>query len=66
MAAQRGPKTIAFQFGDFNFMTNNHVTAIADKDGVDEEFHPITDFLTAGPLNYALTTSPQMKMEVIS
>lgn len=67
MAAQRRlPKSVAFKFGDFDFMTNNHVAAITNKEGVSSDFHSIMDFMASGPLSYALTASPQLNQVAIS
>ena len=66
MAAQRKSKTVAFKFGDFDFMTNNHVAAITDKDEVIGEFHPIMDFMMTGPLNHALTATSIINMDAVT
>ena len=63
MAAQRKSKTVAFKFGDFDFMTNNHVVSITDKDEVPGEFHPIMDFLIA---SHALTADPIINMDAVT
>ena len=67
MAAQRQlPKSVGFKFGEFDFMTNNHVAAIKDKKGVFVDFHPIMDFLANGPLGYAMTATPQINQHAVS
>ena len=66
MTAERKSKTIACKFGKFDFMTNNHVAAIIDKDEVPREFHLKMDFLMAGPLNHALTSSPIINMDGVT
>ena len=67
MAAQRRlPKSVAFKFGDFDFMTNNHFATITNKKGVSTDFHPVMDFMAVGPLGYALTASPQINQAAVS
>ena len=34
-----GPKYVAFYFGDFDFMTTNHVANIYEKKKATEEYH---------------------------
>ena len=66
MAAQIKIKTVAFEFGDFDFMTNNHVATITDKDEVPEEFHPIMDFMMVSLLNHALTANPIINIDAVT
>ena len=54
----RGPKSLAFSFGDFFFMTMNHIAATHSKAKVSEDYYPIMDFLAQSPLYYILVHEP--------
>ena len=58
----RGQKSLDVSFGDFYFMTTNNVAAIHLKDKATEEYHPIMDFLTQGPLDYTLVHEPVLSV----
>ena len=54
----QGPKSLVFSFGDFDFMSTNHVATTHSKAMVSEDYYPIMDFLAQSPLDYALVHEP--------
>ena len=54
----RGPKSVAFTFVDFEFMTTNHVATTHALEKAYIDFHPIMDFMTQSSLDFALTHEP--------
>ena len=58
LTIMRGQKSLAFSFGDFDFMTINYVAATHSKDKVSEDYYTIMGFLTQNPLDYALFHKP--------
>ena len=62
----RGPKSIAFSFRNFDFMTTNHVAATHSKAKVSEDFYPIMDFLAQSLIDYALVHEPILLPAMVS
>ena len=62
----RGPKSIAFSFGNFDFMTMNHVAVTHSKAKVSKDYYPVMDFLTQSPLDYALVHEPILLSPLVS